>query len=300
MTNKLSSLILDVHQAASEWLDSVNVETHLAATLPIARVMESFNILNKDLPALLANPLLRSYHGKLKAMQKMLAFNLQIDDSDLEVTTPGTSKKMFSGETGDTLDRICNSISALHSMLEQGNKVTGEKVEELHSAVTRVYIAALKYAQEVMPPPAQLRKKAAAKEALTQESFIMDKTKILGKPGSDADSVNFFDNRELSRKFYSQFFEDAVMICDDGTYYQVLEVLMMSGNFVCMLQDILHPQIVFTISVNDLMAHIWKWISPFDVVVNPQLAPKTVSSVADIVSVGDLEAPEVPEQWLSY
>lgn len=143
-------------------------------------------------------------------------------------------------------------------------------------------------------------KKASRKVSMNQEDFIMDKTKLLGKPGEDWDSTNYFDNRELSRKFYSQFYEGAVLIADDGTYYQVLQLVIVSGNFVCMLQDVLHPQICFTIAVPDLIAHTWKWITPFDVVVNPELAPKQISSVADIVSVGDLGKPEVPERWLSY
>ena len=138
------------------------------------------------------------------------------------------------------------------------------------------------------------------KVAMDQQDFIQDTTKILGKPGKDPDTVNFFDDRELLRKFYSQFYEGAVLIADDGTYYQVLELVAISGNFVAMMQDVLHPQIVFTISVNDLVAHTWKWVTPFDVVVNPGLAPKQTTSVADLVSVGDLDKPEVPERWLSY
>jgi len=138
-----------------------------------------------------------------------------------------------------------------------------------------------------------------AAEAAALEK-LPDTTKVLGVPGEDPDARNYFDHRDLARKFYSQMFESAVMIASDGCMYQVLQILNLSGNFVLMLQDVLHPQIVFTINANDLMAHIYKWISPFDVVVNPGLAPMTAQSISEIVSVGDLKKPEVPEQWLSY
>ncbi len=164
----------------------------------------------------------------------------------------------------------------------------------------KVKVANMVTLMESLPTPAHMLAKPTGKVAMKQTDFVMDKTKILGTPGQDPDSTNFFDNKELMRRFYSQFFEGAVLIADDGTYYQMLQLVVVSGNFVCMLQEILHPQIVFTISVNDLVAHTWKWITPYDVVVNPHLAPKTVNSVSDILSVADLEKPMVPDQWLSY
>jgi hypothetical protein len=199
------------------------------------------------------------------------------------------------------LNQLYNTIKApLEAVLKGGD--SSKFVMDVSRGVSTLTAASVKRTCSDFPTPGHLIASAGFKRkvAMKQEDFIEDVPKILGKPGADPDTMNYFDDRDMFRRFYSQLFESAVLIADDGTYYQVLQVVMTSGNFVAMMQDVLHPQIVFTISVNDLVAHTWKWITPFDVVVNPDLAPSTVNSISDIVSVADLDAPAIPKQWLSY
>ena len=193
-----------------------------------------------------------------------------------------------------------SNLENLNQQIELEEPVEPSLLIGAGNDIGQVYTASVKYLQASFPTPEHMKAAPKGKTAMKQEDFVMDAPKLLGKPGSDWDSTNYFDNRDLSRKFYSQFYEGAVLIADDGSYYQILQLVVVSGNFVCMLQDILYPQIVFTLGVTDLMAHIWKWITPYDVVVNPELAPGATQSVSDIISVDSIEKPAVPDRWLSY
>lgn len=244
--------------------------------------------LDSLIPAIVQSPgITPDEVNKVKIMKSRLNFALEnyVDNE-------------YTGVYGDYLEKLYHATLKLKQLVRSKMTIPPKALDEVDSNLEHIYTASVKHLMETLPTPEHLKSKKTAK--LTQESFVEDKTKLLGKPGEDWDATNYFDNRELARKFYSQFFEDAVLVADDGSYYQVLEVLMMSGNFVCMLQDVLYPQIVFTISVTDLMAHIWKWVTPYDVVVNPNLAPAQIRSVSEIISVGDVKKPDVPDRWLSY
>jgi len=261
------------------------------AEVSVPVVSKALTILSDEvLPALQTNPTFSKYMPRLTTLKNRLALALSVVSENEDVFTP---------EEQRSFEPLVEAVLILRQALRAKQKPTSPMVEDVIHGFHDVYVAAVRRLQASLPTPERFRT-ASKKVSMNQEDFIQDTPKILGTPGKDPDTTNFFDDRELFRKFYSQFYEGAVLIADDGTYYQVLELVTTSGNFVAMMQDVLHPQIVFTISVNDLVAHTWKWVSPFDVVVNPDLAPSQVSSIADLVSVGDLEKPEIPERWLSY
>ena len=294
--DRLNNLLAVASDLKDEDIDGHQASRKDAASA--STVEKALEILtNEILPAIIKNPYLKNFVPRIHTIQGRLAFALEnLSEDELLSSIP--------------TDKFVNTVLELRKAVRAGSLQISDMptdpdkfINELDQEVSHLVTSAIVYKRSLYPTPERFVSSFGAKRAkisMKQEDFIEDAPKILGKPGQDPDSVNFFDDKELFRKFYSQFYEGAVFIADDGTLYQVLEILTTSGNFVTMLQDVLHPQIIFTISVNDLVAHIWKWISPFTVIVNPELAPDTASSISDIISVGDLEEPKVPEAWLSY
>ena len=275
---------------------------HTASNLSTAVVRQALTVLkNEILPKLInsQDPALRSFQSRIRTIGGRLSFAVtNMDDEDV-----------FTGVQAQHLQALVKAVLHLRNAVRTGTITLADMPDnpdkdlaDIEGGLGTIVTACVVRLRRDFPTLSKFMGKQGQKRkvAMTQENFIEDAPKILGAPGKDPDTVNFFDNREIMRKFYSQFFESAVLIADDGTFYQVLQLVMTSGNFVAMMQDVLHPQIVFTISVNDLVAHTWKWVSPFDVVVNPELAPKTLTSVSDILSVGDLDKPVIPDTWLSY